>query len=216
MAKKTAALRISIAIALAAAGGLALSGCTPAEPLKVSSMDARSSTAKPVAEDAAIFAEGYLKDIAEKSTEQKELPMTLTEAQFTQLMDDGRVDGISDGDLRAYIEVLYGNNPIGGLIYFPASTPLQDRLQTILLLTMSHAMNGGLLGSDNPIDPSQIALEEGEVPRAVLNSGGVPPLVFVEDNWWVDGPALLKGLQSGSIGPGRLTGPLGSTDTPAE
>lgn len=197
MARGRQSLRIGAALALAALGGLALAGCSSEEIAPAPQIIREDADA--TVESAASFGKEYSESI-ERTETPAPLPLELTDAQSTQLTLEGKVDGVSDEDVKIFVDTAYANHPIGRLVYFPAETPQNERVSMLALLTASQ-LTGRDLGFTEDLEPGSLELSDADgVSQAKSKDSSTPPLIFVDGSWWIDGPQLRLWLDSTADG----------------
>lgn len=192
--------------AVLAISSMALVGCSstindPA-PTSSSSAKATQKATKPATKDgAAAFANDFFATlISEDTTDYSKLtpPVELSDDQAQQLLLDGKVDGVSDEKLEELVNFLYKNNPVGKYLYFSKDASIQERLQAISALMLAQQYASGSLSEDQT--PKKITAEDvtlsksGKLPTASFTGTDgelAPLLVFVNEEWKIDGAALL-------------------------
>jgi len=192
--------------AVLAISSMALVGCssTVNDPAPTSNSSAKSSqkAEKPATkEGAADFANDFFATlISEDNTDYSKLtpPVKLTDAQAQQLLLDGKVDGVSDEKLEELVSFLYKNNPLGKYLYFFKDATIQQRLQAISALMLAQQYASGSLEDEQT--PKKITAEDVNLAKdgkfttaSFTNSNGelAPLLIFVNEEWKIDGTALL-------------------------
>jgi len=192
--------------AVLAISSIALVGCTGAEQAEetTSPVATEQPTAEAKAastESAANFANEFFATLlAGDSTDYSKLtpPVELTDEQAQQLMLDGKVDGVSDKDLGKLVDFLYENNPLGDLVYFDADATVLERLQVISALILAQDYANSLSEEQTPekLKPEDVTLDEsGDETLARFSAGGsalAPTLIFVKDEWKIEGKDLLE------------------------
>ena len=200
--------------AVIAISSIALVGCTstetPAPKSNATSTERAKATeapkAKASAEDAAALANEFLAAVISEQPDPATFkpPVTLTEAQGEQLILDGKVDGVSDEDLKKLVDYLYENHPLGRFVYFDGDATIQQRLQAIsaLVLVQSYAATVSEEKAPKKITAEDVTVDDsGADPKASFVSEGstlAPTLIFADGEWKIDGPALLESLGAAS------------------
>lgn len=194
--------------AVLAISSIALVGCSTAEapapkdgPTS-SSKATESPRSGATAEGAASFANEFLAAVISEKPDQSSFnpPVKLTDAQSEQLVLDGQVDGVSDEDLNSLVDYLYENHPLGRFVYFPEDATVQERLQVISALVLVQSYAGTVTEDKAPekiVAEDVVVNEDGENPSASFSSSGTelaPTMVFVDDEWKIDGRELLRSL----------------------
>lgn len=189
--------------AVLAISSVALLGCTATE--EAQSPEASSSSTQEAAagnaETAASFANLFFAALIEDdSTDYSSLtpPVELTDAQAEQLLLDGKVDGVTPEKLEELVDFLYEEHKLGEFIHFDDKATVQDRLRTIsaLIIAQDYAETMSTEQAPKKISASDVKISsDGKNPLATFeaNAGSLAPtLIFVNDEWKVDGQKLLK------------------------
>lgn len=182
MARKS--IQLATIVALLSLGGFGLTSCAPGES---SPIESRASIAEPVVEDAAGFVDKYRESAAKQAeVDASKPPAELTKEQSAQLLAEGKIDGMSQEDVKNFVDSVYASTPGGNLVYFHEGASESKRMKAALMISLTRNL------TSDTIDPTRMTVDESSgTPKATVMDGSAPPLIFVDNNWWIDGEALL-------------------------